>query len=108
VLSGDIEEALSETTLTDIRQQIDVCGWQIIQPHIEKANLFIVADELDFADVAFTIAQDNADKVRTMLSKNHIFRLEPELLYTWNQIPDKKFRLIVLAPYLLIQEVLDS
>ncbi len=99
---------MSETTLTEIRQQIDVCGWQIIQPHIEKANLFIVADELDFADVTFTIAQDNADKVRTMLSKNHIFRLEPELLYTWNQIPDKKFRLIVLAPYLLIQEVLDS
>ncbi len=99
---------MSETTLSDIKQQIDVCGWQVIQPHVEKANLFIVADELDFADVAYIIAQDDADKVRAMLSKNHIFRLEPELLYTWNQIPDKKFRLIVLAPYLLIQEVLDS
>jgi hypothetical protein len=99
---------LSQITLTDIRQQIDVCEWQIIQPHIEKANLFIVADELDFADVAHTIAQDNADKVRTMLSKNHIFRLEPEMLHIWNQMSDKKFRLIILAPYLLIQEVFDT
>jgi len=99
---------LSEITLSDICQQIDVCGWQIIQPHVEKANLFIVADELDFADVAYLIAQDDTEKVRTMINQNHIFRLEPELLYTWNKIPDKKFRLIVLAPYLLIQEVLDS
>lgn len=99
---------MSDISLEDIKQQMDICVWEIIEPHVEKSNLFIIADELDFAEVACHIVGDDTEKVEAYLAKHQIFRIEPEMAYTWNKIPDKKFRMIVLAPYLLIQEVLDS
>lgn len=99
---------MTDITLEDIQRQIDICSWKLLTPHIEKANLFVVADDADFADIGFAIAKDEMQRVQGFLQKNLIFRLSPEVLYTWNQIPDKKFRMIVLSPYLLIQEVLDS
>lgn len=99
---------MTEFTKEDIERQVDVCSWKLLTPHIEKANLFVIADDADFADIAFAIASDDTQRVQGLLKKNVIFRLSPEVLYTWNQIPDKKFRMIVLSPYLLIQEVLDS
>lgn len=99
---------MNTISLEDIKQQLDICVWQLIEPHVEKSNLFIIADELDFAEVALDIVSDNTDRVGSLLAKHQIFRIAPEMSYTWNKIPDKKFRMIVLAPYLLIQEVLDS
>lgn len=99
---------MSEISLEDIQRQIDVCSWTLLTPHIENANLFVVADDADFADVSLAIAKDETDRVKGFLQKNLIFRLAPEVHYTWSQIPDKKFRMIILSPYLLIQEVLDS
>jgi len=91
-----------------LEQQVDEITWEILKPHIEKGDFFVVGQELDFLGTAVAIAEDDAEKVKVWIELGHLTRPAPESLNSWSLVAGKKFKFVIVKPFLLIQEIFAS
>jgi hypothetical protein len=94
---------------TDLREtllnQLDTCTWGVLEPHFMRDALFLIAHNICIIDVAVAVADDHTDSVQSWLSSGLMKRPTLELVKTWKQNPDKKYQVIIVSPYVLIQEL---
>lgn len=78
--------------------------WSDLQPHAERAALFIVQGDLDLTEVAHKIIGDDVTAVGAWISTGAIQRPNPTQIKTWDESPGRTFRFAIVQPYVLIQE----
>jgi hypothetical protein len=107
-LTLTMSESAEPTKRQEIASQIDTCTWELLEPHVDKAQIFLIGQELEFLEVALAIYENNVEFVDELITSEQIIRPTPEKIIMWQEIPEKQFRMIVLRPFLLIQEVMAS
>jgi hypothetical protein len=91
---------LRETLLN----QLDTCTWGLLEPHFNRDALFLIAHEICIIDVAVAVADDQTDSVQSWLGSGLVKRPTLVQVKAWQQSSDKKFQVIIVSPYVLIQE----
>lgn len=81
-------------------------GWAEIQRFFAKGQVFIVAPELDLIETAARMIQDDKGRVEGWLQGRQIVQATIEDARRWNDM-DPDLWALVVAPWILVQEVAD-
>ena len=93
-----------KSLIEKLRAEILEAPWIDLFPHAERGALFVVAEELDLADVGSKVAEDDTATVGKWLEDGELNRPAPEKIKAWDSEPGKLFRFLIVQPYVLIQE----
>lgn len=88
-----------------LEQDVADISWQELQPHAKRDALIVIKDELDLAEVAVAIAEDNTVSVQKWIGSRSIAKPSSQQLTEWNQTPAKQFIALILQPFVVVKEV---
>ena len=87
---------------TQLQEQIAEIDWKDLMPHAQRDAIVIVNNPLDLIDVGCAIAEDKTHLVQNWISEQLVQKPTAEQLSEWNETPNKKFRTIIVQPFVLI------
>jgi len=88
-----------------LAEELATVDWRALRTHLQRGNVILVAPELDLVAVAWCVASDRARDVAAWIAAGKVRKPEREELTHWEREPEKPFRMLIVAPYLLIQAV---
>jgi len=89
----------------ELALNIDEARWQWLKPLLERGALITVAAALDLAAVGESIARDDSMTISAWISADKIGKPTTEQIAAWDNDPQKKFLMLIISPYVLIQEM---
>jgi hypothetical protein len=84
---------------------IDEAEWQWLRPHMERGAIITVAATIDLAEAGERIAADDARQIEEWLGSGALAKPTPAELARWENEPAKKFLILIISPFVLIQEI---
>jgi len=84
--------------------QVDTARWQWLRAHNERGALILVEELLDLAMVGERVAADDTAAVQSWLASRLLSRPTAEQIAAWDAVPEKPFTMLVVSPFVLIQE----
>ena len=91
-----------------LQESIDMAQWEWLKPHLQRGTLFIIAQNLELAEVAFRIAQDDTDYILKVMNDNSLKRPSEEQIEKWDKTPLAQFNFVIVQPYVLMQEIVEK
>lgn len=82
--------------------------WRSLRIHLQRDALIVVSEQLDLVDVACRVAEDAKDEVSRWIEQGFLLKPTAEECEAWESQLDKPFRMLIVAPYILIQAVLHA
>ena len=92
-----------ELTLT-----IDESEWSWLRPHLERGGLVLVDGSLDLAEAALKLAADDAGCIEQWIRDGKISKPTETQIEQWNEAKQKRFAMLIVSPFVLIQERLPT
>ena len=83
---------------------IDEAEWSLLKMHLERGRLVLVDDSLDLADTALKVAADDTESVQHLLTIGKLGAPSQSKLKAWDADVHKRFAMLIVSPYVLIQE----
>lgn len=99
---------MAEDIRAELAGQVDMAKWQWLRAHGERGALILVDGMLDLAEVGERLAADDSATVQGWLASHLVMKPTAEQLALWDATPDKPFQMLVVAPFVLIQEQMVS
>lgn len=93
-----------QVTKEELALQLDQARWEWLRPHHERGALILVDGMLDLAAVGERIAADDTACVQSWLASRMISRPSVEQLAGWDHEPARQFSMLIVSPFVLIQE----
>jgi hypothetical protein len=84
---------------------VEEVEWHWLRPHQERGAVIVVAPALELAAAAGRIADDDAAAVKGWIAAGLLTKPGLEQIAAWNAEPGKRFRLLIVQPYVLIQDL---
>ncbi len=85
--------------------QIEEVEWHWLRLHLERGALIIIQPQLALREAARTVAADEVAEVRGWIEAGQITKPTLEQIAAWNAEPGKRFRMVIVQPYVLVQEI---
>jgi hypothetical protein len=96
------------TTKEDLALTIDETEWNWLRAHLERGGLILVNDSLDLAETALKVAEDDTAAIEQWICDGRIGKPSETQILQWNKEKQKKFSMLIVSPYVLIQERLPT
>lgn len=94
--------------MQDLRMQLaetlDEAELEWLKPHIKNDRVVVVHQDLDLLDVGVALASDDVSSVQHWISEQLVYKPFPNQLADWNADQTKRFRALIIQPYVLVQE----
>lgn len=78
--------------------------WHWLRPHHERDALWVVATALDLEAVGAALARDDAEAVRAWLADGSLCKPAQEQLDRWEHDPLHPLSMLIVQPFVLVQE----
>ena len=88
-----------------LESQGNEAEWSLLLPHAQADRLIIVSLKLQLYTVANAVAADDRDLVQGWVDAGEIAKPTPEQLKLWDATPTKPFRMAIVQPFVLAQEI---
>jgi hypothetical protein len=88
-----------------LKKDVADISWKELQPHAKRDAIIVIQDELDLAEVAVAIAEDNTVLVQNWIGEQAIAKPSSQQLTEWNQAPEKQFVALIVQPFVVVKEV---
>lgn len=86
-----------------LQDELDVVDWRALRVQAGRDSVILVAPELDLIEVAWCVAKDRSVEVAGWVGAGQLRKPTGEELSAWERDLDKPFRMLIVAPYVLIQ-----
>lgn len=106
-LMNDILPDNHEQLLAHFNAQTAKLGWPELVRHFARGVVVKVASDLDLVAVAAAMAQDRADEVDAWTRTGQVQRASDDDARDWQE-SDCAFWAVVVAPWVLVQEIRDD
>ncbi len=87
----------------ELAESLDEAEWNWLIPHAQRDALLVVVSELDLLDVGVAIASDDVPSVQRWIGEQFIYKPTPIQLTDWNGDRAKRFKTLIVQPYVLVQ-----
>lgn len=84
--------------------QKDVAEWRWMKRQVESGRCIVVDKKLDLIAVGVAVASDDTNSVSEWINNKLLTKPSIEQIEEWDRDLTKKFSVLVLSPYVLIQE----
>ncbi len=98
---------MSEQIESFKRDLAEVC-WRELKIHLQRDAIITVSTALDIITVAEAVANDNKDAVEGWIENNQLGKPSENQLKSWEENQEKSFKMLIIQPFILIQDVLDA
>jgi hypothetical protein len=88
-----------------LREELDITAWRALRTHLCRDSVILVTSELDLVEVACCVALDRTPEVAAWIADGRLRKPTVAELASWERDLEAPFRLLIVAPYLLIQPV---
>ena len=88
----------------DLALSIEEAEWSWLRPHLERGGLILVDDSLDLADTAMHVAADDMAVIQHLVEMGKLGKPNLHQLRAWDAELHKRFAMLIVSPYVLIQE----
>jgi hypothetical protein len=88
-----------------LAEELDTVDWRALRAQAGRDSVILVAPELDLVEVACCVARDRSTEVAGWIDASQLRKPAVEELAAWERELDKPFRMLIVAPYVLIQTV---
>lgn len=95
-------------TREELALLVDEAEWSWLRAHLERGGLILVDDSLDLVDAAKRVADDDTGSIEEWINLGKIGKPSENQIRTWNNDNQKKFSILIISPYVLIQERLPT
>ncbi len=94
--------------LAQFQKDLAEVPWKDLRIHLQRGAVILVASELDMLDTAVAVAEDDKDKVAAWIGAGQLIKPSSEQIEAWESELEKPFRMLIVQPFILAQEVLDA
>ena len=98
---------MSEQIESFKRDLAEVC-WRELKIHLQRDAIITVSTALDIITVAAAVANDDKAAVEGWIHNNQLGKPTEEQLKSWEEHQDKSFKMLIVQPFILVQELLDA
>jgi hypothetical protein len=88
-----------------LAQDQGVIEWNELQRHFARGVLIVVATDLDLADIAARVADDDTASIAAWMAAGRLVRASDEHARRWTAAGEQSLRAVVVAPWVLVQEL---
>ncbi|MBW4466735.1 MAG: DUF2288 domain-containing protein [Pegethrix bostrychoides GSE-TBD4-15B] len=88
---------------SELAETLDEAEWEWLMPHAKRDAIVMVASELDLLDVGVAIANDDKASVEGWIGQQQLYKPSPEQLSDWGSDPTRRFKALIVQPYVLVQ-----
>lgn len=92
----------------DLALSIDEAVWSDLRAHLGRGGLILVDDGLDLADTAMRVATDDIEAIQSWVENGLIGKPSDAKIRAWDEEKQKKFSMLIVSPYVLIQEKIPT
>jgi hypothetical protein len=85
-------------------EEIEDIEWHWLRAHLGRDALIIVAPDLDLTDAATRISADDTVQVGAWIAAGKLAKPTREQIAVWDEVPTRTFGMLIVQPYVLIQE----
>jgi hypothetical protein len=96
------------STKEDLALSIDESEWSWLRAHLERGGLILVDDSLDLAEAGLKVSEDDIATIEQWINAGKIGKPTETQIQHWNVEKQKKFAMLIVSPYVLIQERLPT
>lgn len=96
------------STKEDLALTIDESEWGWLRAHLERGGLILVDDSLDLAEAALKVSQDDVTAIEHWVTTGKIGKPTEKQINSWDGDRSKKFSMLIISPFVLIQERLPT
>ena len=83
-------------------------SWKELRVHLLRDALILVAAGLELIEAAVAVADDDKDRVADWIATGRIGKPTADQLKLWESEPEKLFRMLIVQPFILIQDVVHA
>jgi hypothetical protein len=87
---------------------IDEAEWSWLRAHLDRGGLILVDDTLDLVDTAIKVANDDTTPIQEWVNAGKIRKPSESQIEAWDKNSQKKFAILIISPYVLIQDRLPT
>ena len=98
---------MSEQIESFKRDLAEVC-WRELKIHLQRDAIITVSTALDIITVAEAVANDNKAAVADWIDNNQLGKPTEDQLKSWEENQEKPFKMLIVQPFILIQDILDA
>ena len=88
----------------ELERTMDVTEWRELRAHLERGGVILVGADLNLVDAALKIAADDTAFVSEWIEKGALAKPSLPQIEQWNSEKKKLFSIVIVSPYVLIQE----
>lgn len=86
-----------------LQEEIDTVDWRALRPHLTKDHVILADPGLDLVEVGWSVASDHVAEVAGWIEGGRLRKPSAAELAEWERTLEKPFRVLIVAPYVLIQ-----
>ena len=94
-----------DDAMQELAGQIDTAQWQWLRAHNERGALILVERMLELVTVGERVVADDSATVQSWLASHLLSKPTAEQIAAWDAVPEKPFNMLVVSPFVLIQEL---
>lgn len=94
--------------VASLKRDLAEVSWRELRIHLQRDVIIIVAAAVDLIEVAVAVANDDKNQVESLIAANQLVKPTEKQLVSWEQEPGRRFQMLIVQPYILIQENLDA
>ena len=80
--------------------------WAALEPHATRQGLFLVAEAVELAEVAFALATDDQESVKRWIDDGTIRRPTADETSGWGESP-VAFYAVIVQPFVLCRPIVE-
>ena len=80
-------------------------SWRELKIHLQRDAIIVVAEGLDLIDVAVAVAEDDKVAVENWIAASYLEKPNEQQLESWEREPDKRFHMLIVQPFILVQSL---
>ncbi len=92
----------------ELALSIDEAEWSMLRAHLERGGLILIDDTLDLVDTAVHVSNDDITPIEEWIRAGKIGKPSENQIHIWNEDSQKRFSMLIVSPYVLIQERLPT
>jgi hypothetical protein len=88
-----------------LRSELQEIEWTALKPHLARDAVITVSPQLDLLEVAESVASDDKSQLEAWVQGGLVGKPTAAELALWETQLERKFRFIILSPFVLIQHL---
>jgi len=97
-----------ESTKEKLAKEKIEATWNALKPHLARDAIIVVDEQADLVEVGVQIAADNKQFVENCIKDQTIRKPTQEDIELWEQDQMKLFWMLIVQPFVLVQEPIDA